>query len=155
MRGGAVCGPESDGGRDVRSLRTFGATGPDRGADGAGGGVTVLLDPVEPGEDGLAAGRRAAREPALASVAPPNAEAPAVKLRMPATAEPIPAVAIEPTATALPATNAEVLVKSPPVRAGDPPRTAANSFGICQQSIMKMIEAPIISSADIPGLALE
>ena len=39
--------------------------------------------------------------------------------------------------------------------AGDPPSTAENSFGICQQSIMKMIEAPMISSADIAGLALE
>jgi hypothetical protein len=42
--------------------------------------------------------------------------------------------------------------KSPPERAGDPPNTAENSLGICQQSIMKIIAAPIMSNALIIGL---
>ena len=46
-------------------------------------------------------------------------------------------------------------MRSPPERAGDPPRTPANSFGICQHSIMKIIDAPMISSADIAGLEFD
>ena len=61
----------------------------------------------------------------------------------------------DPTATAPPATKAPVETRSPPESAGEPPSTAANSLGICQQSIMKMMEAPIISSADIAGLELD
>jgi hypothetical protein len=53
-----------------------------------------------------------------------------------------------------PATKAPVETRSPPERAGDPPNTAANSLGICQHSIMKMMDAPIISRADMAGLEL-
>jgi hypothetical protein len=80
-------------------------------------------------------------------------ESPAVK---PLAAPDAPSMAlnpIEPTATAPPATKAALDTKSPPPNAGDPPSTAANSLGICQQSIMKMIDAPMISSADMAGLA--
>ena len=59
------------------------------------------------------------------------------------------------SAMAPPPMNAPVETRSPPESAGDPPRTAANSFGICQHNIMKMIEAPMISSADIAGLELD
>ena len=61
----------------------------------------------------------------------------------------------EPRAIAPPVTKAPLEMRSPPDRAGEPPRTAAKSFGICQHSIMKMIEAPMISRADIAGLELE
>ena len=61
---------------------------------------------------------------------------------------------VEPTAMAPPATNAPLEIRSPPERPGEPPRTAANSLGICQHSIIKMMEPPMISRADIAGLAL-
>ena len=124
----------------------------DRETDGAEGGATVLPDTFI--ADGFEGGIVVALVPAAVPVVPPSAELAAPKLRTPATAEPIPVAAIEPTATALPARNAEVPIKSPPERAGDPPSTAAKSLGICQQSIMKMIEAPMISSADMAGLEL-
>jgi hypothetical protein len=41
--------------------------------------------------------------------------------------------------------------KSLPVRAGDPPSTAPNTFGICQHSIMYMSAAPMTSKAVIDG----
>jgi hypothetical protein len=53
-----------------------------------------------------------------------------------------------------PATKAPLATRSPPERAGEPPNTAAKSLGICQQSIMKIIDAPMISRADIAGLEL-
>ena len=77
-----------------------------------------------------------------------------VSARIPATAEPIPVAATEPTAMAVPATKPLALTRSPPESAGDPPRTAANNLGICQHNIMKMMEAPIISNADMAGLEL-
>jgi hypothetical protein len=43
--------------------------------------------------------------------------------------------------------------RSPPVKAGEPPITAANSFGICQQHIMKMRDPPITSKAVMAGRA--
>ena len=67
-------------------------------------------------------------EPLPAAAPPPAAPAaPAAK--------PTPAAAKEPAAT-VPATIAvPVETRSPPVNAGAPPRTADNSFGICQQHI--------------------
>jgi hypothetical protein len=51
-----------------------------------------------------------------------------------------------------PTTAAPVETRSPPERAGDPPRTAAKSFGTCQQSIIKMSAAPITSKPVMLGL---
>jgi hypothetical protein len=44
-------------------------------------------------------------------------------------------------------------MRSPPVNAGAPPKTAEKSFGICQQSIRKISAAPMISKAPIAGCA--
>jgi hypothetical protein len=43
-------------------------------------------------------------------------------------------------------------MKSPPESAGEPPNTAENSLGICQQSIMYISAAAITSSAIISGV---
>src|SRR5581483_6060836 len=70
----------------------------------------------------------------------------------PRAANAAPPAASEPTAAA-PATRLiAVDIKSPPVKAGAPPRTAENSFGICQHNIMKMTAAPMMSNAPIIGL---
>ncbi|MDQ1472386.1 MAG: hypothetical protein QOJ99_3866, partial [Bryobacterales bacterium] len=99
--------------------------------------------PVEPAE-GSAAGE-------VVPAADPPAVAPPIADR----AAPNAFKAVAPIATAPPATKAPLETRSPPDSAGEPPRTAAKSLGICQQSIMKMIDAPMISSADIAGLAFE
>jgi hypothetical protein len=59
----------------------------------------------------------------------------------------------EPTAKAPAAIAVPVVTKSPPVRAGEPPSTALNSLGICQQSIMKITAPPMVSNAVIAGCA--
>ena len=82
--------------------------------------------------------------------APPDDSRPVAPAAAPSALKPI-----EPTATAPPATKAPLETRSPPESAGEPPSTAANSLGICQHSIMKMIDAPMISSADMAGLAFE
>ena len=69
----------------------------------------------------------------------------------PAIAAPAP-VAKELTAAAPATTPVAVATGSPPERAGDPPRTAAKSLGICQQSIMKISAAPITSNPVMLGL---
>ena len=127
MRGGEACGPESDGGRVVKCLRTPGVVELLRGADGADGGETVCPDvPEEGGFDG---GFKV--ELALADVPdePPTPAEPAARAKdlAPAAMAPTPLAAMEPTATAPPARNPVVPTKSPPESAGDPPRTAANS----------------------------
>src|SRR5581483_3630938 len=163
--GGVACGAESDGICD--EIRRFvldrfltaspigaaGCAGRLDGADGGfAGGVTVPVplpfDPTEATMDEFAAAPEPADELALAP-----APAPAVSTRVAPAAAPNALSPSDPTATAPPATNAPLEIRSPLESAGDPPNTAANSFGICQQSIMKMIEAPIISRADIAGLA--
>jgi hypothetical protein len=158
MRGGPALGAESEGGLAVRCLRTSGIVelAPDDEED-EGGDTLFPDDEPDDGEDGGFEVALMAEAAPLEPAAPDTPELPAAadKARAPATAEPTPVAAIEPTATALPARNAEVPTRSPPVSAGDPPSTAENNFGICQQSIMKMMEAPIISSADIAGLELE
>jgi hypothetical protein len=58
----------------------------------------------------------------------------------------------EATIAAPPTTAVPVERRSPPERAGDPPRTAAKSFGTCQQSIIKMRAAPITSKPVMLGL---
>ncbi len=153
MRGGPALGAESEGGLVVRCLRTSGIVELVLDKEGEGGDT---LFPDDGGDDGFEVALTAEAAP-LEPAAPDNPELPAAadNARTPAAAEPTPVAAIEPTATALPARNAEVPTRSPPVSAGDPPSTAENNFGICQQSIMKMMEAPIISSADIAGLYLE
>jgi len=75
--------------------------------------------------------------------------APARALAPPASA-PTPA-ATEAAATPALATITPVEIKSPPVSAGPPPRTAAKSFGICQHSIIKISAAPITSKAVMLG----
>ena len=158
MRGGPALGAESEGGLVVRCLRTSGIVELVLDEEDEGGDTLFPDgDELDEGGDGGFALAFIA-EAALAEVDPvcpatPVAPAAADNARTPATAEPTPVAAIEPTATALPARNAEVPIRSPPVSAGDPPSTAENNFGICQQSIMKMIEAPMISSADMAGLA--
>jgi hypothetical protein len=64
-----------------------------------------------------------------------------------------PSIAEPPTANAALPTTAPVAMRSPPVNAGAPPITAANSFGICQQHIMKMRDPPITSKAVMAGRA--
>ena len=152
MRGGEACGPESDGGRVVRCLRTSGVVELLRGADAVDGGETELPDvPVEGGFDG---GFKVELPLADVPDALPTPAEPAARAKdlAPAAMAPTPLAAMEPTATALPVRNPVVPTRSPPESAGDPPRTAANNLGICQQSIMKMMEAPMISRADMAGL---
>jgi hypothetical protein len=48
-------------------------------------------------------------------------------------------------------TAVPVETRSPPESAGDPPSTAANSFGTCQQSIIKMSAAPMTSKPVMLG----
>ncbi len=152
MRGGEACGPESDGGRVVRCLRTAGVVELLRGADAVDGGETELPDVPEGG--GFAGGFKVELVPADDPDVPPTPADPAARAKdlAPAETAPTPVAAMEPTAMAPPARNPVVPTRSPPESAGDPPRTAANNFGICQQSIMKMMEAPMISSADMAGL---
>src|SRR5579863_3112922 len=95
--------------------------------------AVVVLEPAPPA---LAADPLPAAAPP-----PPPAKAPA------------PATAAPPTARAALPTTAAVATRSPPVKAGAPPITAANSFGICQQHIMKMRDPPITSKAVITGRA--
>src|SRR4051812_44327843 len=94
---------------------------------------TVLATPLDPEPADVAA-------PVPARAAPPASA-------------PTPAAAAEATATPALATSTPVEMRSPPVRAGAPPRTAANSFGICQHSIMKIRAAPITSKAVMLGCA--
>ena len=158
MRGGPALGAESEGGLVVRCLRTSGVVEPALDEEDEGGDTLFPDgDELDEGGDGGFDAALTAEAAPLEPAAPDTPELPAAadNARTPATAEPTPVAAIEPTATALPARNAEVPTRSPPVRAGDPPSTAENNFGICQQSIMKMMEAPIISRADIAGLELE
>lgn len=70
----------------------------------------------------------AALDPAPAAPVAPTAPAPATPAIAPAPSE---AAVKAPAATAVP-----VVTRSPPVKAGDPPITAPNNFGICQQHIM-------------------
>src|ERR1700691_2011041 len=137
-----------------------------------GGSGCLRDDPppfaVEPG-DGEAGGgtepppadEPAPTDPTLATAvvvlepAPPALAAdpvPAAALPPPANAL-TPATAAPPTANAALPTTAAVATRSPPVKAGDPPITAANSLGICQQHIMKMRDPPITSKAVITGRA--
>ena len=55
-----------------------------------------------------------------------------------------PAPPADPTATPAP-------IRSPPVRAGEPPSTEEKSFGICQHNIMKIKAAPMTSKAVMFG----
>ena len=134
MRGGPACRAESEGGRAVRCLRTSGRFEAARDApelgDGAGedGGATLFGD--DAAEVGGAGGVVLAFTVDIAPLALPSPTVPdaAVSPRTPATAEPIPVAAIDPTAIAPPAKNADVPTKSPPESAGEPPRTAANNF---------------------------
>ncbi len=88
-------------------------------------------------------------EPAFAAeVVPATVLAPPAPASAP-TAPP----ASEPTAKAPAAAAVPVVTRSPPVRAGEPPSTALNSLGICQQSIMKITAPPIASKAVIAGWA--
>src|SRR3954451_6916658 len=134
-----------------------------RGADGCddrldglglgalGGGTVPPPPPLEPAEASIAGVAEPPADPAapLEPAAPPADRRPVAPAAAPSALSPI-----DPTAMAPPATKAPLATRSPPERAGEPPNTAANSLGICQQSIMKMIEAPMISSADMAGLAL-
>ena len=109
--------------------------------------------PLEPAEASIADEEPVPAEEEPAAPAPPAA--PDDSSPAPPAAAPTELNPKEPTAAAPPATKAPVETKSPPESAGEPPSTAANSLGICQHNIMKMIDAPMISSADIAGLALE
>jgi len=95
--------------------------------------ATALATPLDPELPADAA------DSVPASAAAPPASAPTAPAPIDATATP-----------ALPSMT-PVEIRSPPVKAGAPPRTAANSFGICQHSIMKIIAAPITSNAVMLG----
>ena len=153
--GGVACGAASGGSceetRRLISARFFpasvkGADGWDdpAGETGAVGGETVPLPPPAEPIDESIAGTALPLDPAAADEdRRPVAPTALLRAFMPSV----------PRAIAPPPTKAPVATRSPPERAGDPPRTAAKSFGICQHSIMKMIEAPMISNADIAGLS--
>src|SRR5215472_701828 len=79
-----------------------------------------------------------------AALVPPSAALP------PAVAVTAPAP-MEATARPVPTTASPVPQRSPPASAGAPPTMAANSFGICQQHIMKINAAPITSKATMLG----
>jgi len=114
------------------------------------GGGTALDPPLAAADPTLAMelGTPLGPEPAAANVDPDNPRADAA----PATA-PTPAAPAEPTAIAALPTMTPVESRSPPVNAGAPPRTAENSRGICQQSIIKINAAPITSKAVMYGCA--
>src|SRR5271157_1548125 len=137
MRGGGVCGAASDGtARPMRRpipcrLRAASITGAvDELLGGSGwlplpptlavlladGGGTLAAPPAE------AAPAPEAPPPPDAAPAPPAA---------PATA-PAAAMAAPPNTATPVATTPPAATRSPPERAGEPPRTAANSLGICQ-----------------------
>src|SRR5262245_53206248 len=119
--------------------------------DGVSGGGTLPASlPADPTDANMAGDEAPRLEPPAED--PPAATTPPA-LAPAAPIAPTAANPAEPTAIAPPARNAPAPIRSPPARAGDPPSTAANSLGMCQQSIIKMMEAPIISRADIAGLA--
>jgi hypothetical protein len=92
--------------------------------------------------------------PTLATAPAPLPEpAPAVPDRA---AAPPAAAAIEPapneaTVAAPAITPVAVPNKSPPVSAGEPPNTAAKSFGACQHNIRKISAEPMMPKAPIAG----
>src|SRR5947199_578266 len=149
MRGGPALGAESEGGLVVRCLRTSGIVELVLDEEDEGGDTLLPDDEPDEGGDGGFAVALTAEAAPLEPATPDTPELPAAadNARTPPIAEPTPVAAIEPTATALPARNAEVPTRSPPVSPGDPPSTAENNFGICQQSIMTMMEATIIPRA--------
>jgi hypothetical protein len=114
------------------------------------GGATVLPLPAPPDPTALTLATAFATpldpEFPAAAADPVPASAPA-----PPASAPIPAAATEAAATPALPTITPVEIRSPPVRAGPPPRTAANSFGICQHSIIKISAAPITSKAVMLG----
>src|SRR5579883_2289826 len=160
-RGGVGCGAASDGNHRggvrlnlLAALLTFDTAG--LGGDGClltpGGGAPGLLAPPEGGGGCAGAPPPGPSSPAAPPELPPAIDPPAAAARAPPARRPAPASALAPTMTAADPSVVTVETRSPPVSAGDPPSTAANSFGICQHSIMKMSAAPITSKADIAGV---
>ena len=79
MRGGEACGPESDGGRVVRCLRTSVVIELLRGDDAVEGGDTVFPDVLADG--GFAGGFRVELAPAAVPDAPPTPVEPAPRAK--------------------------------------------------------------------------
>src|SRR5437764_14064999 len=120
--------------------------GPEDGDDGGGTTPPPAAPPPRP-----AAPTPAALDPAPLPPAPAAAPTPLIAVA-PRAARATPPAASDPTAAAPAAAVVPVPRRSPPVNAGAPPRTAENSFGICQQSIKKISAAPITSNAFIAGV---
>ena len=129
----------------------FGPPFPDGPEDGDDGGGTKP-PPAAPPLQRPATPTPAALNPAPLPPAPAAAPTPLIAAA-PRAARATPPAAREPTAAAPATSPVVVAIRSPPVKAGAPPKTAENSLGICQHNIMKITAAPITSNAVRAGWA--